>query len=115
MRGVPPENSIVLSHDRREVVHFNATEHPTAQWTPQQLIEAFPFKSAPRYLLHDRDAIYGEKVKRRIRSSGIDEVISAPRSPWQKRLCVFPARFLLTLEASCGAEPPIPRSFPWDR
>jgi putative transposase len=74
---------IVLSHDRREVVHFNATEHPTAQWTSQQLLEAFPFESAPRYLLHDRDAIYGEKVKRRIRSLGIDEVISAPRSPWQ--------------------------------
>ena len=74
---------IVLSHDRREVVHYNATEHPTAQWTSQQLLEAFPFESAPRYLLHDRDAIYGEKVKRRIRSLCIDEVISAPRSPWQ--------------------------------
>jgi len=59
---------IVLSHDRRKVVYFNATEHPTADWTAQQLFEAFPFDSAPRYLLHDRDAIYGEKVKRRIRA-----------------------------------------------
>ena len=50
---------IVLSHDRRQVVHFNVTEHPTAQWTAQQLVEAFPFDSAPRYLLPDRDAIYG--------------------------------------------------------
>jgi transposase InsO family protein len=74
---------IVLSHDRRHIVHFNATEHPTAQWTAQQLVEAFPFDSAPRYLLRDRDAIYGEKVQRRIRSLGIDEVITAPRSPWQ--------------------------------
>jgi len=74
---------IVLSHDRRQVVYFNATEHPTARWTAQQLVETFPFDSAPRYLLRDRDAIYGEKVQRRIRSLGIDEVISAPRSPWQ--------------------------------
>ena len=74
---------IVLSQDRRQVVHFNATEHPTVQWTTQQLVEAFPFDSAPRYLLRDRDAIYGEKVRRRIRSLGMDEVITAPRSPWQ--------------------------------
>ena len=74
---------IVLSHDRRRVVHFNVTEHPTAQWTAQQLVQAFPFDSAPRYLLRDRDAIYGELVQRRIRSLGIEEVITAPRSPWQ--------------------------------
>ena len=74
---------IVLSHDRRRVVHFNVKEHPTAQWTAQQLVEAFPFDSAPRYLLRDRDAIYGEKVRRRIKSLGIEEVVTAPRSPWQ--------------------------------
>lgn len=74
---------IVLSHDRRRVVHFNVTEHPTAQWTAQQLVEAFPFDSAPRYLLRDRDTIYGEKVRRRINSLGIEEVVTAPRSPWQ--------------------------------
>ncbi len=75
---------IVLNHDRRQVLHFNVTEHPTARWTAQQLVEAFPFDSAPRYLLRDRDAIYGEKVRRRIRSLGIEEVVTAPRSPWQK-------------------------------
>jgi putative transposase len=74
---------IVLSRDRRRVVHFNVTEHPTAQWTAQQLVEAFPFDSAPRYLLRDRDAIYDEKVRRRIKSLGIEEVVTAPRSPWQ--------------------------------
>ena len=74
---------IVLSHDRRRVVHFNVTEHPTAQWTAQQLVEAFPFDSAPRYLLRDRDAIYAETVRRRIKSLGIEEVVTAPRSPWQ--------------------------------
>ncbi len=74
---------IVLSHDRRRVVHFNATEHPTAEWTAQQLVEAFPFDTAPRYLLRDRDAIYGKKVRRRIKSLAIGEVVSAPLSPWQ--------------------------------
>ena len=74
---------IVLCHDRRHIVHFNVTAHPTARWTAQQLVEAFPFESAPRYLLRDRDAIYGEKVRRRIRSIGVEEVITAPRSPWQ--------------------------------
>ena len=74
---------IVLSQDRRQIVHFNATEHPTARWTAQQLVEAFPFDTAPRYLQRDRDAIYGKKVRRRIKSLGIEEVVSAPCSPWQ--------------------------------
>ena len=74
---------IVLSHDRRQVVHFNVTKHPTAQWTAQQLVEAFPFDSVPRYLLRDRDAVYGKVVQRRIKSLGIEEVVTAPRSPWQ--------------------------------
>jgi len=78
---------IVLSHDRRHIMHFNVTAHPTAQWTAQQLVEAFPFDSAPRYLLRDRDAIYGEKVQRRIRSLGIEELVTAPRSPWQNPFC----------------------------
>ena len=78
---------IVLSHDRRQIAYFNATEHPTAPWTSQQLTEAFSFDSAPRYLLRDRDGIYGEAVGRRIKSLGIEEVVSAPRSPWQNPYC----------------------------
>ena len=74
---------IVLSHERRKVLHLSATEHPTARWTAQQLVEAFPFDTAPRYLMRDRDAIYGERFRRRTKSLGIDEMISAPRSPWQ--------------------------------
>ena len=74
---------IVLSHDRRHIVHFNVTAHPTAMWTAQQLVEAFPFDSAPRYLLRDRDSIYGERFRNRVKSLGIDEVLTAPRSPWQ--------------------------------
>jgi putative transposase len=61
---------IVLSHDRRQVVHFNVSEQPTARWTVQQLVEIFPFESAPRYLLRHRDAIYGDLVQRRIRGAG---------------------------------------------
>jgi transposase InsO family protein len=74
---------IVLSHDRRHIVHFNVTAHPTAIWTAQQLVEAFPFESAPRYLLRDRDSIYGERFRKRMKSLGIKEVLTAPRSPWQ--------------------------------
>ena len=74
---------IVLAHDRRRIVHFNVTEHPTAQWTAQQIFEAFPFDTAPSYLIRDGDGIYGERVTRRIESLGINEVITAPGSPWQ--------------------------------
>jgi transposase InsO family protein len=73
----------VLRHDRRRVVHFNVTEHPTAAWTAQQVVEAFPWDSAPRYLLRDRDAIYGALFRRRVTGLGIEEVLIAPRSPWQ--------------------------------
>jgi putative transposase len=89
---------IVLSHDRRHIVHFNVTAHPTAQWTAQQLAEAFPFDSAPRYLLRDRDAIYGEKVLRRIRSLSIEEIITAPRSPWQNP---FVERIIGSIRRDC--------------
>ena len=78
---------VVLAHDRRRVVHFNVTEHATARWTGEQIIQAFPDGSEPRYLLRDRDGIYGEEFQERIRAIGIEEVISAPRSPWQNPYC----------------------------
>lgn len=65
------------------IVHVNVTEHPTAAWTAQQLVDAFPEDSAPRYLLRDRDSIYDDQVRRRIASLGITEVVSSPLSPWQ--------------------------------
>jgi len=74
---------VVLAHDRRRMLHFNVTANPTAQWTAQQIVEAFPFDSAPRYLQRDRDCIYGDEFRRRVENLGIEEVISAPRSPWQ--------------------------------
>ena len=63
--------------------HFNVTEHPTSSWAAQQLVEAFPFDTAPRYLLRDRDGKYGDRYRRRARRLGLDEVVIAPRSPWQ--------------------------------
>ncbi len=74
---------LMLAHDRRRIVHFNVTEHPTAQWTAQQIVEAFPFDTAPQYLLRDGDGIYGDRVRRKLKSLSIDEVVTAPASPWQ--------------------------------
>jgi len=74
---------VVLAHDRRRIVHLNVTEHPAAQWTAQQIVEAFPFDTAPQYLLRDGDGIYGDRVKRRLVSLGISEIVTAPASPWQ--------------------------------
>jgi len=74
---------IILSHDRRRILHFNVTEHPTAAWTARQLLEACGMDEAPRYLLRDRDAIYGAAFGRQTAALGIKEVTTAPRSPWQ--------------------------------
>jgi putative transposase len=74
---------VILAHDRRRVRHFNLTTHPTAEWTAQQLIEAFPWETAPRYLLRDRDGVYGSEFRRRVASMGIEEVLTAAKSPWQ--------------------------------
>src|SRR5260370_41593725 len=76
--------SLVLAHDRRRIVHFNVTAHPTAEWTGQQLGEAFPFEEVPRYLLRDRDGIFGADFTKEVRDLGIEELLSAPRSPWQR-------------------------------
>jgi putative transposase len=73
-----------LAHDRRRIVHFNVTAHPTADWTSQQLRNAFPFEQFPRYLLRDRDAIFGHDFREEVRAIGIEEVLSTPRSPWQR-------------------------------
>jgi putative transposase len=77
---------VVLRHDRREFLHINVTDHPSAVWTAQQIIEAFPDDSAPRFLLRDRDAIYGEEFARRVRRMGIREVRIAHTRPGRIRL-----------------------------
>jgi transposase InsO family protein len=74
---------VILSQDRRRILHFNVTAHPTAAWTGQQLLEACGFEETPLYLVRDRDAIYGEKFRRQAAALRIEEILIAPRSPWQ--------------------------------
>jgi putative transposase len=74
---------VVLSHDRRRLVHFNVTDHPTVEWTARQLLEACALEEAPRYLIRDRDQVFGERFSRQARTLDIRETVIAPRSPWQ--------------------------------
>jgi putative transposase len=74
---------IVLAQERRRVVHFHITEHPTTQWTAQQIVEACSWGTSPRYLLRDRDSIYSTVFQRRVEHLGMEEVKIAPHSPWQ--------------------------------
>jgi putative transposase len=74
---------IILAHERRKVLHFNITHSPSAAWTAQQLSEAFPYSNPPRYLLRDRDGIYGLEFVRRTLGLGLQQKLIAPRSPWQ--------------------------------
>ncbi|MHC4399456.1 MAG: integrase core domain-containing protein [Planctomycetota bacterium] len=78
---------VVLRHDRRRVVHFNVTASPSAQWTAQQITEAFPFDQAPRFLIRDNDGIYGEFFTDHMEHMNIEEVPIASRSPWQNPYC----------------------------
>jgi putative transposase len=73
----------LISHDRRKVLHFNVTDSPSAEWTAQQVVNAFPYDSVPCFLLRDRDRIYGSKFRNRVKAMGIEEVITARKSPWQ--------------------------------
>ena len=74
---------VVLTHGRRRLVHFNVTEHPTAEWTARQLLEACALEEGPRYLIRDRDQVYGERFSHQARTLDIQEAVTAPRSPWQ--------------------------------
>ena len=88
---------VVLAHHRRRVVHFNVTEHPTAAWT-QQIVDAFPDESAPAYLLRDRDQIYGQPFRHRVKGIGIEEVLTTPQSPWQNP---FAERLIGSIRREC--------------
>jgi len=74
---------IVPAHERRKVVHFAITEAPSTFWTGQQVVNAFPFDTAPRFLLRDRDGIYSSEFVRCVAGLGVEEKVIAPRSPWQ--------------------------------
>jgi putative transposase len=89
---------VILAHHRRRVVHFNVTEHPTAAWTAQQLVDAFPEESAPAYLLRDRDQVYGQRFRHRVKGMGIEEVLTAPQSPWQNP---FVERLIGSIRREC--------------
>jgi len=89
---------LVLAHNRRQIVHFNVTAHPTAEWTVQQLREAFPFDQVPKYLLRDRDRIFGGEFSKKVAELGMEEVLSAPRSPWQR---AYVERVIGTIRREC--------------
>lgn len=78
---------VIMAHDRRRILHFNVTTSPSAAWTARQVLEAFPYDTRPRFLLHDRDKTFASAVARRVRSMGFEEVLTAPASPWQNAYC----------------------------
>ena len=89
---------LILAHERRRIVHFGVTAHPTAEWTAQQLCEAFRWESAPRYLLRDRDRIFGKEFVDQVKAMGIKQVLSAPGSPWQR---AYVERVIGTIRREC--------------
>jgi putative transposase len=89
---------LIMSHDRRKIIHFNVTDSPTSAWTARQLLEAFPFDTAPRFLIRDNDAIFSAEFSSRVESLGIEEVRTAIRSPWQNSYC---ERLLGTIRREC--------------
>ena len=74
---------LIIRHERRQLVHVAVTANPTADWIARQIFEAFPWHTAPKYLVRDRDGAYGEVFKRRVKGMGIRDRPTAPRSPWQ--------------------------------
>jgi transposase InsO family protein len=89
---------IILAHDRRKIVRFDVTAHPTAGWLSRQVTEAFPWDSAPRYLVRDRDTSYGTEFRRQVGAMGITEVVTAPRCPWQN---AFVERVIGSIRREC--------------
>ena len=89
---------VVLEHKRRRILHFGVTEHPTAEWAGQQIVEAFADRDAPQYLVRDRDGIYGIEFQHRLQSLEIKEVMTAPQSPWQNG---FAERLIGSIRRDC--------------
>jgi len=89
---------VILHHGSRKVVHFNVIADPSSQWAAQQITEAFPWDTAPKYLLRDRDGIYGSVFQKRLSNMGITEVKTAPRSPWQNP---FAERVIGSIRREC--------------
>jgi len=89
---------LVLAHDRRRVLHFNVTANPSAEWTARQVVQAFPEERAPRFLLRDRDQIYGTRFRHVLKVLGVEEVITAARSRWQN---AYAERLIGSLRREC--------------
>jgi len=89
---------VVLSHDRREILHTNVTESPTAEWTARQIIEAVGLDEMPRYLIRDRDRKFGAYFSRQVESAGLREILTAPASPWQN---AYAERVIGTFRREC--------------
>jgi putative transposase len=89
---------LMVENSTRRVVHFNVTAHPTMEWTARQLVEAFPWDTAPTYILRDRDNIYGRVFTAMVKAMGIEDVPTAPRSPWQNP---YVERLIGTVRRDC--------------
>jgi transposase InsO family protein len=89
---------VVIAHRRREVLHFNVTDHPTAEWIAQQVVEACAYRDAPKYLIRDRDRVYGAAVCERLQALGIQQVLTAPASPWQN---AYAERLIGSIRREC--------------
>jgi len=89
---------LVLGHDRRQLLWFEVTRHPTAEWLARQITEAFPWTSAPAYLVRDNDRAYGHVFTSRVRAMGIRDRPISPQSPWQNG---YAERLIGTLRREC--------------
>ena len=89
---------VIVRLERRDLVWVNVTQNPTADWIARQLTEAFPWNEAPRYLIRDRDRIYGEVTRQRISAMGIRDKPIAPASPWQNG---FAERLIGSIRREC--------------
>ena len=98
---------VILAHERRRIIHTAVTEHPTAAWLSRQVTEAFPWDTAPRYLLRDRDASYGSEFCKRVEAMAITQVVTAPRSPWQN---AYVERVIGSIRREC-LDHSVPRTY----
>ena len=89
---------VILGHKRRKLLHLAVTTYPTAEWAARQVTEAFPWETAPRYIIRDRDRTYGRHYRNHLRFMGIQDLPTAPRSPWQNG---FVERVIGSLRREC--------------